>query len=80
MSRRRHNDTYYTMTMRSPLEGTIQLDGDNLQQLATKINHKLFSGFPILTRSMLANWVSKPRACRRDWAKHVSICKVSQRL
>jgi len=63
MPRRRHNAISYTVKTTDP-DGVehIKNDLDTLEEIAHYINQFFFKSFPVVSRSMVNNWVdNKPR-------------------
>ena len=63
MVRRRHNDISYTVQTTTPSgEVIVKNDLDTLDEIANYINNFFFMDFPVVSRSMINNWVdNKPR-------------------
>ncbi len=69
MPRRRQNDTTYTIKITTPHGSVDEIEYlDNLKEIANILNNKYFSGFEVVTRSMISNWIHYPDKPRRDYA------------
>jgi len=77
MPRRRRNDISYTVKTITPQgEEHIKVDLDTLEEIADYINQFFFNSFPVVSRSMINNWVdNKPR---RSFANNFHITKTQQ--
>jgi len=70
---RRNNNTHYILSVRTTAGKDKYEELDNLQQIADTINHNYFSGFEVVSRSMVNNWLYYPNQLRRAYADRFTI-------
>ena len=69
MSRRRHNNASYELEVRLGSDKiSFFYNLDTLQDIADTLNSEYFSGFKVVTRTMISNWIHYPNKPRRDFA------------
>ena len=75
-TRRRNNNLVYNISINTP-EGPIEEFEyiNNLQEIANILNNNYFSGFEIITRTMVSNWIHYPDKPRREYANAFTINK-----
>jgi hypothetical protein len=78
MGRRRNNDTRYQICVRTPEGDTKQYIYDNLNDMACGLNRNFFSGFGIVTDTMISNWIHYPQKSRRQFAQAFDITKLTE--
>jgi len=77
MGRRRNNDTYYQVVVKTPYNENKEFIYDNLNDMAHGLNNNFFSGFAVITNTMISNWIHYPTKTRREYARNISITKVA---
>ena len=76
MGRRRNNDTQYQLCVRTPMGENKQFIYDNLNDMASGLNRNFFSSFPVVTDTMISNWIHYPQKSRRQFAQAFDITKI----
>ena len=76
MGRRRNLDIQYQLEVKSPLGDISHFLYDNFNDMASGINRRFFSGFNVVTDTMISNWVHYPLKARRDYARAFEITKI----
>ena len=68
MSRRRNNNASYQLKVMIGSQPIFFTNLDTLQEIAETLNTEYFSGFKVITRTMISNWIHYPEKPRRDYA------------
>ena len=68
MSRRRNNNASYQLQVSLGSNKHFFSNLDTLQEIAETLNTQYFSGFKVITRTMISNWIHYPNKPRRDFA------------
>jgi len=68
MSRRRNNNASYHLKVQLGSNNHFFSNLDTLQEIAETLNNEYFSGFKVITRTMISNWIHYPNKPRRDFA------------
>tara|TARA_R110002073_G_scaffold25352_3_gene84138 strand:- start:418 stop:669 length:252 start_codon:yes stop_codon:yes gene_type:complete len=76
MGRRRNNDTHYQLIVKTPMGERKQYIYDNINDMADGLNKNFFSSFPVITNTMISNWIHYPTKARREYARQFNITKV----
>lgn len=75
MTRRRMNNTTYSLSVELN-EKRFEFEHlDNYQVVADTLNETFFSGLKVISRSMISNWIHYPHKPRRDFANKFIIRK-----
>ncbi len=74
--RRRNNTISYELQVVKPNdEIEYHYDIDNLERLSAIINVNYFSGFRVVSRNMVSNWIHYPDRPRREFGERFIISK-----
>jgi len=76
LQRRRNNTISYELqVVRVNEEIDYHYDIDNLERLSALINVNYFSGFPVVSRNMVSNWIHYPDKPRREFGERFIISR-----
>jgi len=76
--RQRHSNETYSLSVKTPQGKMIEFkDLYNLEHIANTINMTFFSGFDVVSRPMVSNWLYYPERSRRLFATNFDIRKIT---
>tara|TARA_R110002074_G_scaffold32096_2_gene89741 strand:+ start:2897 stop:3187 length:291 start_codon:yes stop_codon:yes gene_type:complete len=79
--RRRDNNYTYQLWVENPNgESELFSDINTLSEIVDIINQEYFSGFAVITRNMVSNWIHYPARNRRGYCDRFYIQKTTASL
>jgi len=76
--RQRHHNILYDVKVEFNDNNFLLADFKTLKDIAVKLNEKLFSGFPVVSRSMVSNWLYYPTRQRSNIGQYIEIIKIEK--